>query len=216
MLSEKTYDKIKTMIYNGRLKPGQRLIERHLSRSFSVSRVPLRECLIRLESEGLVRKVANTAQFVEDFSAKDVLEIYSMRLLIEPMAARLAAHKATPTLIRQLRKLCERMTRSTEASDWAKLDAADYQFHNAIVAASKHRRLVHAYNCSHVQVTGRRADYVHLKHLPADTTAREHLEIIESIERADGSAAEQATYQHVHKAMRMIEGYLQIRVEELP
>src|SRR5437868_12853636 len=84
MLSEKTYDKVKNMIYTGRLKPGQRLIERDLSRSFSVSRVPLRECLIRLESEGLVRKIFNTAKFVEDFSPRDVLEIYSMRLIIEP------------------------------------------------------------------------------------------------------------------------------------
>src|SRR2546423_5003089 len=117
MLSEKTYGKVKNMIYSGRLKPGQRLIERELSQAFSVSRVPLRECLIRLESEGLVRKVAHTAKFVEDFSAKDVLEIYSMRLLIEPLAARLAAFKRAPVLIRQLRKLCERMTRSTEASD---------------------------------------------------------------------------------------------------
>src|SRR6185436_5207292 len=107
MLSEKTYGKLKSMIYTGRLKPGQRLVERDLSRSFSVSRVPLRECLIRLESEGLVRKVAKTAKFVEDFSAKDVLEIYSMRLLIEPLAARLAAQKRTPALIRQLRKFCE-------------------------------------------------------------------------------------------------------------
>src|SRR6185295_18710199 len=155
-----------------------------------VSRVPLRECLIRLESEGLVRKVAHTAKFVEDFSAKDVLEIYSMRLIIEPLAARLAALKRPPALMPRLRQLCERMTRSTEASDWAKLDAADYQFHRAIVEASQHRRLVRAYASSHVQVTGRRADYVHLKNLPADTTAREHLQIIEAIERADGKAAE--------------------------
>ena len=50
MLSETTYGKIKNMIYAGRLKPGQRLVERDLSRIFAVSRVPLRECLIRLES----------------------------------------------------------------------------------------------------------------------------------------------------------------------
>ncbi len=216
MLSEKTYGKIKSMIYNGQLKPGQRLVERDLSQSFSVSRVPLRECLIRLESEGLVRKVFNTAKFVEDFSAKDVLEIYSMRLILEPPAARLAALKSTPALIRRLRKLCERMTCSTQASDWAKLDASDYQFHRAIVEASKHRRLIRAYDGSHVQVTGRRSDYVHLKQLPADSTAREHLQIIEAIESADGKAAEKATYQHVRKAMKTIEGYLEIRVEELP
>jgi len=216
MLSETTYGKIKSMIYAGRLKPGQRLVERDLSRIFAVSRVPLREGLIRLESEGLVRKVAHTAKFVEDFSAKDVLEIYSMRLLIEPLAARIAAYKSTPALIRQLHKLCERMTRSTEASDWAKLDAADYQFHRTIVEASKHLLLIRAYDCSHVQVTGRRSDYAHLKQLPADATAREHLQIIAALEKAYGKAAERATYQHVRKATKVLAGYLRIPVEELP
>ena len=215
MLSEQTYDRIKSMIYNGRLKPGQRLVERDLSRRFTVSRVPLRESLIRLESEGLVRKVANAAQFVEDFSEEDLLEIYSMRLMLEPLAARLAALRSTPALIRRLHKLCDRMTGSTTAGEWAKLDAADYQFHRAIVEASQHRRLIRAYECSHIQVTGRQADYHHLKKLPADTTAREHLRIIEAIAMADGEKAGRLTYQHVLKAMQALEGCLGIRIDQL-
>ena len=216
MLSEKTYGKIKNMIYAGRLKPGQRLVERDLSRIFAVSRVPLRECLIRLESEGLVRKVAHTAKFVEDFSPKDILEIYSMRLLLEPLAARIAAYKCTPALIRQLRKLCERMARNTEARDWAKHAATDYQFHRTIVEASKHRRLIRAYDCSHLLVTVRRFDFAHLKQLLAYSTAREHLQIVAALEKGDGKAAERTTYRHVRKATKALAGHLRMRMEELP
>ena len=215
MLSEQTYDRIKNMIYNGRLRPGQRLVERDLSRQFTISRIPLRESLIRLESEGLVRKVANAAQFVEDFSQEDLLEIYSMRLILEPLAARLAALRSTRALIRRLHKLCERMTNSTAAGEWAKLDAADYKFHRAIVDASRHRRLIRAYECSHIQITGRQADYHQLKNLPADTTAREHLRIIEAIEMADGEKAWQLTYQHVWNAMQTLNGCLGIRADQL-
>jgi DNA-binding GntR family transcriptional regulator len=66
--SDSIYLRLKEMVISGRLKPGERLVERELSRRLSVSRIPLRESLVRLESEGLVRSVANTATFVEDFS----------------------------------------------------------------------------------------------------------------------------------------------------
>ncbi len=208
MLSSQTYDKLKNMIYDGRLKPGQRLVERDLSRSFSVSRIPLRECLVRLESEGLIRKVAHAAQYVEDFSEGDLLEIYSMRLVLEPMAARLAAIRKTVGLIGNLRDLCSRMTLCTKAGDWANLDAVDYQFHHAIVEASQHRRLIRAYEPSHIQITGRRADYHHLRRLPANATAKEHLRIIEALDSGDSAKAAQRTYQHVLKAMQALESWL--------
>ena len=48
------------------------------------------------------------------------------------------------------------------------------------------------------------------------TLLQEHLQIIQAIENEDGKAAEQATYQHVRKAMKLIEGNLRIRLEELP
>src|ERR1044071_2934301 len=93
MLGDKAYKRLKSMIYDGRLQPGQRLVERDLSRTLAVSRIPLREGLIRLESEGLVRSVPNSATYVEDFSVTDVLEMYSMRLVLEPLAARLATSR---------------------------------------------------------------------------------------------------------------------------
>ena len=63
---------LKTMILSGELRSGERLVERELARRLKVSRIPLRESLIRLESEGLVRSVANTATYVEDFSLDDL------------------------------------------------------------------------------------------------------------------------------------------------
>ena len=66
--SERAYRHLKDILYEGPLSPGQRLVERELAEKLSISRIPLRESLIRLESEGLVRSVANIATFVEDFS----------------------------------------------------------------------------------------------------------------------------------------------------
>lgn len=215
MLSDKAYTRLKSMIYEGRLAPGQRLVERDLSRTLAVSRIPLREGLARLESEGLVRSVPNSATYVEDFSPEDVLEMYSMRRLLEPLAARLATLRCPSALIPSLRRLCDQMTIDTKDQDWAKLDRTDYQFHRAIVEASRHTRLMRAYDLCHIQITGMRAGYAHLKESPPDTTAAEHKLIVDCIGRGDARGAEKATYQHVSRALAMLEKNLGFRLDQL-
>jgi DNA-binding GntR family transcriptional regulator len=213
MLADKAYKALKRKITRGHLQPGQRLVERDLSRELSVSRIPLRESLVRLECEGLVRSVPNSATYVEDFSAVDVLEMYSMRLLLEPLAARLAAKQDRFAVVRKLRALCDQMTACTKRGDWAGLDEADYAFHRAVVDASKHSRLIRAYETSHIQVTGVRRSYTILKDLPPQTTAAGHHLIVQYIKEGDADRAERASYDHVSQAMRCLEQHLQIWVE---
>jgi DNA-binding GntR family transcriptional regulator len=215
MVSDQTYTKLKNMIYCGRLQPGQRLLEVDLSRTLSISRIPLRECLVRLESEGLVRRVPNSATFVENFSRVDILEMYSMRMVLEPLAACLAASEAKASLISRLYQLCDQMTQHTEAEDWAKLDRTDYQFHYTIVKASQHQRLIRSYENCHIQITGFRAGYAHLKTSSLDVTAREHLQIVKCIEKCDTKSAEKAAYDHVSKALHSIQNHLGIRLQDL-
>src|SRR5262249_53466626 len=139
MLSEEVYQRVKAMIYEGQLHPGARLVERELSSKLGISRIPLRESLVRLQSEGLVRSIPNSASYVEDFSPTDILEMYSMRLVLEPMATRLATVRHQDVLLVKLRKLCDSMTACTRKRDWAALDRADYEFHRAIVGVSGHK-----------------------------------------------------------------------------
>jgi DNA-binding GntR family transcriptional regulator len=215
MLGDKAYKRLKSMIYDGRLQPGQRLVERDLSRALAVSRIPLREGLIRLESEGLVRSVPNSATYVEDFSVSDVLEMYSMRLVLEPLAARLATSRCQRSLIPTLVRLCEVMTLDSKAGDWAKLDRTDYEFHRSIVGASEHTLLIRAYDHCHIQITGVRAGYAHLREIAPDATAAEHQLIVECIRQGNAAGAEKATYQHVSRAVRRLANHLGVSLEEL-
>ncbi len=213
MLSEKVYKKVKSMIYDGHLQPGERLVERDLSRKLGTSRIPLRESLVRLESEGLVRSIPNSASYVEDFSPSDILEMYSMRLVLEPLAARLATLQHEDSLLDKLRRLCELMTTCTRNCDWTGLDRADYQFHRLIVGASSHKLLIRTYDNCHIQVTGSRPSYAHLKLLTPDTTAKEHDVIMQAIGKWDAHAAEEATRDHVRLALGQLEEYLGVRLK---
>lgn len=198
--STNAHRQLKTMILSGELRSGERLVERELARRLNVSRIPLREALIRLEGEGLVRSVANTATYVEDFSLDDMVEIYSLRVALEPLATRLAALRTTPELVRSLRRICERMTQLTRRGDWKRLDQVDYEFHHTVVQGSQHRRLIRAYNFCQIQVLGRAGAFGKLKHLAPDFTAREHARIVRAIERGDTAEAEEVARTHIDRA----------------
>lgn len=204
MIADRAYHRLVQMIYRGRLKPGDRIVERDLARRLGVSRIPLRESLARLESEGLVRSVPNSATYVESLDAADVLEIFTMRRLLEPEAAALAAAGRDAALVRRLRGLCQRMTAAARDGDVPRLDRADREFHLAIVHASGNRRLVRAYESCHIEVVSSWAGTRRLLSTPPERTAAQHERVVRPIERGDSTAAAQAARQHVEWALRRL------------
>lgn len=138
-----------------------------------------------------------------------------MRLVLEPLAACLAASEAKASLISRLYQLCDQMTQHTQAEDWAKLDRTDYQFHYTIVKASQHHRLIRSYENCHIQITGFRAGYDHLKTSSLDVTAREHLQIVKCIAQGDPQSSKKAACDHVSKALHSIQNQLGIRLQDL-
>lgn len=74
---------LRELIVNGDLGAGERLVERDLAERFSVSRIPLREAIQRLEREGLVEIYRNRGAIVRMLTASDIEEIYNLRMLLE-------------------------------------------------------------------------------------------------------------------------------------
>jgi DNA-binding GntR family transcriptional regulator len=215
MLAERTYQNLKAMIYGKELIPGERLVERKLCERLGVSRVPLRESLVRLESEGLVRRVHGGPSRVIDFSKSDVVEMYSMRLLIEPFATRLAALNRPDNLLKELNALCDKMTEASKAETWAKLDLTQCEFHYTIVKASGHRTLFQAYESCHIQMGGMLSNLSHLKAgKPPETTARQHQPIVDAIASGDPEVAEQVAYLHVKTSIDAIQQRFGISLTE--
>jgi len=86
-MNQTSYHSIRSKIIEGVFKPGEALPEELLSRQLNVSRTPIRESLIRLQSEGLVRIIRNRGAFVREITFKDIAEIFEMRILLEGYAA---------------------------------------------------------------------------------------------------------------------------------
>src|SRR4051812_46154256 len=88
--ADDTYNRLKLLILDGELSQGEPLVERSLAARLGVSRTPVRETILRLEREGLVKIVEGRGAFVPSYSIDDVIEIYHVRQGLEPLAARLS------------------------------------------------------------------------------------------------------------------------------
>lgn len=89
-ISREIADKVRRMIVEGKLYPGQRINEVHFSAELGVSRTPLREALSSLESEGALDSVPRKGFFVTPLSIEELESIYPIRAVLDPEALRLA------------------------------------------------------------------------------------------------------------------------------
>lgn len=123
------YSVLRTAILDGTVPPGGQLRETHIAADLGISRSPLREALTRLEEEGLVVKIPFRGSFVVEVSARDVAEIASIRLLVEPYAAELSAPTLRGTERLRLKQTIEELYRATDTNDIPASIDAHLRFH---------------------------------------------------------------------------------------
>jgi DNA-binding GntR family transcriptional regulator len=130
-------DELQHAILEGVLKPGERLRAEALAQRFGTSRTPIREALLQLEAQGLVEVEPNRGAVVRAFDREDLLDLYSVRALLEPAAAARAATRIGDDDIARLQDLCESAQHATVDEQIA----YNEDFHRIIVEAAGSRRL---------------------------------------------------------------------------
>ena len=94
-LRDVVFENLRGAIVEGRLKPGQRLMEVQLAEQLGVSRTPVREAIRKLELEGLVVMLPRKGAYVANMSLKDLIDVLEIRASLEGLAASLAAERIT-------------------------------------------------------------------------------------------------------------------------
>jgi DNA-binding GntR family transcriptional regulator len=137
-LADQVADAIVDAIAMGKLKPGQRLVETDLAKRLGVSRVPIREALKILETQGIVEMAPHRGGRVAEFSESRIDQICEVRVALERIAAHAAAavYRKDPTQIARLDAVIARMEQATDRRDWAEASKADLDFHREICRAS--------------------------------------------------------------------------------
>lgn len=208
-----TYEKLKTMIYRRQLDAGQRIVERKLARELGVSRIPLREEMVRLESEGLIESIPHSSSYNASIGPRYLIEIYSMRLWLEPPATRLATVRCSAALLKTLNDLCDKMAKALANDQFSRLDDYDYRFHYAIVEAAQHSRLLRAYEAAHIRIVGLYTDYIAQKAVDPDRLVAQHRRLVKVIEQGDPDRSERIAREHVETSIANFEKKLGIQLE---
>ncbi|MEQ0559811.1 GntR family transcriptional regulator [Amycolatopsis sp. NEAU-NG30] len=148
-LADEVADRIRDAIFDGAYAPGAQLREVELAGALGVSRGPVREALLKLEREGLVRSEWHRGTTVTELSDVDIAELDSLRAALEQLAVtRVAAH-ATDEALDAIDAAVTRMERAADAHEMVR---CDLDFHDAVYAAAHHRRLAEAWHAIRSQV----------------------------------------------------------------
>ncbi|WP_409491946.1 GntR family transcriptional regulator [Amycolatopsis sp. cmx-11-12] len=148
-LADEVADRVRDAIFGGAYPPGAQLREVELSEALGVSRGPVREALLKLEREGLVRSEWHRGAIVTALSDVDVAELDSLRSALEQLAVRLVVASASDADLAALDEVVERMDRARDEHEMVR---CDIDFHDVVYAASGHRRLAEAWQAIRSQV----------------------------------------------------------------
>lgn len=197
-LGETVYEHLLGELMSLRIAPGARINIDTLARELGVSQTPIREALSHLEEQGLVVKMHNVGYSAApqiDFAR--FIELYDLRLLIEPEAAARAARQASRVDVDTLVKLAARMD-GMDSNDgrmaYNRFAMLDAEFHHLILKLSSNNLFYETLSRLHVHI------HLFRMHYHAGVTHSailEHRAIVEAIVEGDGEKARQAMKRHI-------------------
>lgn len=194
------YERLTQAIVTGELAPGQPLVETALAEWCQVSRTPVREALTRLEQDGLIVR-SDRGLVVRERTPEEILDIYDTRIVLEGMAARVAAVRRSHLDLLTLRRVVHRLS-DVDAADASAMAEGNREFHRAVWRASHNESLTDLL---------RRQD-LHLARFPSAALSQpgrwaesieEHREMLDAIERQDALHAHELATAHFTKAREL-------------
>jgi len=135
-LREVVAAELRRLILDGTLEPGERLVEDRLAELLGVSRNPVREAIRSLEAEGFIDVAARRGAFVATLSERQAVDLFAVRLALEPLGARLAAENVRPEPVARMRELLDRAQTLADHGDPDVLSDLHSELHSVIFEMS--------------------------------------------------------------------------------
>ncbi|WP_018467127.1 GntR family transcriptional regulator [Calidithermus timidus] len=207
-LNREAYKALRRAILGRKLPPGRKLVVRVLAEELGLSPTPIKEALAALEREGLVQAIPHRGYFVSNPSPEDIREIYSLREVLEGLAARLAVENNGKTLPKKLEKILAQQRKAAQASDLEAYGDLDLEFHKTLWEASRNKRLLAVAETIDGQIRLLiNSSAVIPGRLPLSLA--EHEAVLEAVSRHDAEGAEAAMRAHVQRAREALTRFFQ-------
>jgi DNA-binding GntR family transcriptional regulator len=204
-LALQAYERILDLILSGEARPGDLLNERRLAEMFEMSRTPVRDALLMLESEGLLVRQGRRGLHIKHMRVEDFMDALQIRLLLEPALAQLAAGNVPAKQLDELEADFEAVLVNAGPSgvlvDREQTRFIDDRLHGPISDAAGNPQL-----SSIIRTLRRQTQIFDLKSLPerVNDTCREHIEIIAALRAGQGEQAAKAMTRHLEQVRASI------------
>ncbi len=192
-LSNKVYKALKEMILKGELHSGQKLLQEELAERLGVSRTPLLTAFSKLEKEHLVEIIPRRGAFVKKPEPEELIDMYDIRLRLEPLGAREAAETASPKDVAELTGILDRFRASAEEGEDGAVKAHDYAFHMQVMRMSGNQLLFSIISSFNMMIVS------NMKGLLKDPllSVAEHEELLRAIRDRNPDEAESLMFRHI-------------------
>lgn len=200
-------DRVRDMIVEGQLTPGERIREAELCLAFGISRTPLREALKVLASEGLIELRANRGSRVSPITDEEVGDLFEALSGIERHSAELAAERVNEAGIQRLRAMHERMDRHWKKRNRPAYAKVNHEIHRTIVGLARNEALVTIHDSLMARL--RRARYMALMSDERWAEAvEEHEGILAALESGEARLAGERLCRHVLRTGEVVRAQL--------
>jgi DNA-binding GntR family transcriptional regulator len=195
-LRNTAYDAIKHRIITCAFRPGEYINELQLSALLKIGRTPVHQALDRLMVEGMVEVIPRKGVIVKPVSLNEVLQIIEVRLINEPLAARIAADQANDADLNELTDVLERSRHWASVRNVENLMLFDREFHVLIARATKNDVLSELLRSLHERSL--RFWFISLNAPKQyETVQDEHAAILDAIRQRNPDKAETAMRRHI-------------------
>jgi DNA-binding GntR family transcriptional regulator len=191
-LTELAYSSLKQSLLNGTLDNQSRFTEEYLASRLGTSKSPVREALNRLAAEGLICIEPRRGAYVRQFSAKEIRDLYDLRMILEVHSISTAA--ITPELLEELAASVKRTRQHLKDGDKLKHIEEDLHFHSLIVRATGNGELYRVFeNIQQKSLLCRSKSYA----LSASTAPVAHMKIYQALKQGSKRDAKLAMQEHI-------------------
>jgi DNA-binding GntR family transcriptional regulator len=201
--TEAVYQRVREAILEGEIAPGATMSQVALAEELGISRTPLREALRMLQSEGLVDAERNRRVRVAPVSARDLQELYVMRVTLEAEAIRLAVPRMAAEDLARLEGSIAEMAHYAEARDYRRWTDPHQAFHRALIEPAGERFIaVLRQLLDHAE----RYRRMHIGHGPSAWATKDHRGILDACKAGDRELAGRRLAEHFARtAFELIE-----------
>lgn len=197
-LRDIVFETLREAILEGKLTPGERVMEVQLAEQLGVSRTPVREAIRKLELEGLLVMIPRKGAYVADVSLKDVIDVLEVRASLEGLAAALGAERREASDIAVLEEKTSELMEYVKQKDTQGMIKSDSEFHDLLLKTSKNEKLISIVEALRDQVHRFRVIYFTEYEETAQKLIEEHQQILKALKSQDVCTAQKFAQDHIY------------------